>query len=109
MSDEQDYQVKAEINLTKEKFEREANEYLNKLEEYKIIDKTMKQFEANIKDYMVKNDIDIYKNDKGRITIDFVKVNCLNRSLIDDIRQYYSEQDRIFMRKTLKCTRPKKN
>ena len=103
MSDEQEYnQVKAELNLTTEKFKREADDYLDKLAEYKMIDKTMKQYEANLKEYMVKNDMDIYTNDKGRITLDYVKVNCLNRALIDDIRQYYSEQDRVVMRKTLK-------
>jgi len=108
MSDEQEFQVKAELNLTKEKFEREANEYLNKLAEYKMLDKTMKQFEANLKEYMIKNDLDIYTNDVGRITLDYIKVNCLNRALIDDIKQYYSEQDRVIMRKTLKSTKPKK-
>lgn len=108
MSDDQEFQVKAELNLTKEKFEREANEYLSKLLEYKKIDKMMKQYEANLKEYMVKNDIDMFHNDFGRITIDYVKVNCLNRALIDDIKQYYTEQDRIIMRKTLKSSRPKK-
>ena len=109
MSDEQiEYQVKAETNLTKDKFEREANEYLCKLAEYKLLDKTMKQYEANLKEYMVSNDIDVYINDVGRITIDYVKVNCLNRALIDDIKQYYHEQSRVVMRKTLKSSKPKK-
>ena len=108
MDNEQEFQVKAESNLTKEKFEREANDYLEKLASYKMLDKTMKQYEANLKEYMVKNDLDIYTNDKGRITIDYVKVNCLNRALIDDIRQYYAEQDRVIMRKTLKSAKPKK-
>ena len=109
MSDESiEYQVKPEPNLNLEKFKKEADDYLNKLESYKMLDKTMKQYEANLKEFMVKNDMEIYTNDKGRITIDYVKVNCLNRALIDDIRQYYHEQDRIIMRKTLKSIKPKK-
>lgn len=106
-SSEQEYTIKP-MKLSKEKFEKEATEYLSKLEEYKLIDKTMKQFEANIKEYMVQNDIDIFSNDVGRITVDFVKVNCLNRALIEDIKQYYEETTRVVMRKTLKCNKPAK-
>lgn len=83
------------------KFKREADEYLSLLENYK----KMKQYEANIKHYMVENDLDLYTNDRGRITIDHVKVNCLNRALIEDITQHYEETDRIIMRKTLKSAK----
>lgn len=97
----EEIKLKARVS-TDEKFEREANDYLSKLQEYKKLDKLMKQYEANIKEYMLKNDLDIYTNDKGRITLDFVTVNCLNRALINDIEQYYCEEERVIMRKTLR-------
>jgi len=105
----EEFQAVPEKNLNKDKFEREANDYLEKLSAYKALDKTMKQYEANIKEYMVSNDVDIYMNDKGRITIDYVKVNYLNRALINDISQYYTEQDRVIMRKTLRSVKPSKH
>ena len=109
MSDEQEtFQVKPDTDLTMEKFKKEANEYLAKLEEYKLLDKTMKQYEANIKAFMVDNDLDIYSNEIGRITIDYSKVNRFDRSLIEDIHQYYRETDVIIMRKTLKSVKPVK-
>ena len=101
-------EVNPEVNLTHEKFMIQADEYLSHLEEYKKIDKMMKQYESNIKSYMVDNDIDVYKNEKGRITIDYVKVNCLNRALIKDIHQYYEEITRITMRKTVSVSKPVK-
>jgi hypothetical protein len=100
-------EVKPE-SLKMDKFVIQAEEYLSKLEEYKKFDKMMKQYESNIKNYMVENDIDIYKNEKGRITIDYIKVNCLNRALIEDIHQYYEETTRVVMRKTLKTKSEKK-
>ena len=109
MDNEQEttFQVKPEV-LNEEKFKRQADLYLSQLEAYKKLDKEMKQYESNIKEYMVKNDLDIYFNDTGRITIDYCKVNCLNRALIDDIKQYYEETTRTIMRKTLNSSKPTK-
>ncbi len=110
MSETPEYpSLKAHANLTEEKFKKEATEYLSKMEEYKKLDKMMKQYEANIKEYMLSNDLDIFSNEIGRITIDYVKVNCLDRSLIDDIHQYYKEEHRVIMRKTLKSAKPLKH
>ncbi len=111
MSDETEFEskLKPEANMTKEKFKRDADIYLSKLEEYKLFDREMKQYESNIKNYMVENDVDVYKNEYGRITIDFISVNCLNRALIDDIKQYYEETTRVMMRKTLKKDKPQKS
>ena len=94
--------------LSKDKFEAEALVYLSKLEEYKKMDKMMKQYESNIKNYMVKNDMDTYNNELGYISIQYSKINCLNRALIEDIHQYYEETPRITMRKSLHCHKPKK-
>ena len=107
MDEFQESKVKAET-LTKEKFEKEANEYLSKLEEYKKLDKLMKQYESNIKTHMINSDMDVFVNDVGMITISYAKHNMFDRSLIHDIKQYYVEQDRVIMRKTLKANKPKK-
>lgn len=106
MSEEFESTVKPESNITFEKFKKQANDYLSKLEAYKKLDREMKQYEANIKSYMIDNDIDDYKNEYGRISIDYIKVNCLNRALIDDIKQYYEETTRVYMRKTLNANKP---
>lgn len=104
----EEFETKPEANITSERFKKQADEYLSKLEAYKKLDKEMKQYEANIKSYMVANDTEVYKNEYGRIIIDYVKVNCLNRALIDDIRQYYEETTRVYMRKTLNANKPMK-
>ena len=104
---QEQFEIKPEINISKDKFKRQADDYLSKLEDYKKMDKLMKQYESNIKSYMVKNELETYTNQLGRITIDYVKVNCLNRALIEDITQYYEETSRIMMRKSLNSAKPK--
>ena len=100
MADESYPQVKAQ-NLTKERFEAQANEYLEAMEQYKKTEKKMKQYEVNIKEYMVQNDVREYKNEVGSFTIVTKKVSMLNRALIEDIEQYYTETKRITMYKSL--------
>ena len=89
-----------------DKFNVEVDTYLSKLAEYKKIDKLMKQYESNIKEYMLKNDMSMYENKIGSVMITHSTTNCLDRSLIENIEQYYNEQPRITMMKSLK---PKKN
>ena len=85
----EDFEIKPETNISKEKFEREA---LSKLEEYKKIDKTMKQYTSNCKEYMLKNCIQDYRNDSGVLFLKTQNRNVLNRELIPDIEQYYEEK-----------------
>lgn len=102
MSEEQiEYQVKAQANLTESKFKAQADEYLSKMEEFKKIEKKMKQFEANIKQYMIDNEVREYKNKIGSFTIVERKVSLLNRALIEDIEQYYTETKRKTMYKSI--------
>ena len=105
MTEEFENTVKPQ-KLSEDKFKREANEYLSVLEEYKKMDKMMKQYESNIKNYMVDNDVDTYANKHGRITIEHSKRNCLNRALINDISQYYQEISCVTMRKSLNINKP---
>lgn len=101
MSDDQiEYQVKTQ-SITESKFKSQANEYLAKMEEFKKLEKKMKQWEVNIKQYMVDNDIREFKSDIGTITIVERKVSVLNRALIDDIEQYYQETRRKIMYKSI--------
>ncbi len=101
MSEEQEYQVKAQANLTESKFRIQADEYLQKMEEFKKLEKKMKQYEANIKDYMITNNLREYRNEIGSFTIVTKKMNVLNKALIEDIEQYYSETRRTIMYKSI--------
>lgn len=95
-----EYQVKAQ-SVTESKFKSQANEYLAKMEEFKKLEKKMKQWEANIKQYMIENDLREYKSDVGTFTIVERKVSMLNRALIEDIEQYYQETKRKMMYKSI--------
>lgn len=48
MSEEIEYQVIAQT-IRESKFKQQADEYLSRIEEYKKLEKKMKQYEANIK------------------------------------------------------------
>ena len=61
----------------------------------------MKQYEANIKDYMISNKIKEYSNEAGSFTIISKKVSVLDRSLIEDIDQYYTEKKSKIMYKSI--------
>jgi uncharacterized protein YlzI (FlbEa/FlbD family) len=91
MAEEQIFEVKAQSGMTEKKFKAQADEYLSKMEEFKKLEKKMKQYEANIKDYMITNKIESYKNEIGSFTIVTRKQSRLDRSLIEDIDKYYRE------------------
>ena len=90
---DQEFEVKPEVNITKEKFENDAIIMLENLEEFKKLDAMMKQLVANCKQYMIDNDLEYYKNEHGKLMLSQVKRNMLDRSLIDDIKKYYVEKE----------------
>ena len=100
MSDNIEFEIKpSEIDETK--FKTQCDFYLNKLEEFKKTEKKMKQYEANIKQYMINNGVREYSNETGSFTIVSKKVSVLDRSLIEDIEQYYVEMKRKIMYKSV--------
>ncbi len=64
---ENEYEIKPEVLESKEKFEYQANYYLTKFEEFKKLEKTMKQYEHNIRAYMIDKNIETYTDDVGLI------------------------------------------
>jgi hypothetical protein len=101
---EQEYEntVKPQ-RINEEKFKKEAEIYFKQFDEYKRMDKMMKQYEANIKDFMVRNKMSHYEDDYGMVSVMEKTVNRLDRSLIDDIHQYYRETRSIYMYKATKA------
>jgi len=93
-------QVKAQT-ITEIKFNQQATEYLSKMESFKKLEKKMKQYESNIKNYMIDNNIKDFTNEVGSFTIVKKKVSMLNRTLIEDIEQYYEETQRKIMYKSV--------
>ena len=94
-------EAKAQLIKSKEIFENQACWVLNQLEEFKKIEKKMKQYEANIKAYMVDNNIDTFKSKQGSFTIITKKVSLLDKNKIEDIEKYYVEQKRVIMYKSI--------
>ncbi len=100
MSEEQLQTAKPQ-KINNVKFKSQANEYMAKLEEFKKLEKKMKQYESNIKQFMIDNGISLFETEHGTFSIVARKVNVLNKSLIDDIDQYYEEVKRVIMYKSL--------
>jgi hypothetical protein len=98
MSENNEFEVKP-INVSDELFEKQFIEYSNKFAEYKKLEKLMKQYEANIKNHMIKNKIQTKQNEKLIVAIQPMTRNMLDRSLIDDIHKYYRETECKVMRK----------
>ncbi len=105
MSEEIEFTVKAEANITEIKFKKEADELLSMLGEFKKLERKMKQYEANVKAYMIENDMKFYENATGEITVTHSTRWALDRAKIPDIQQYYDDITCCTMRKSLK---PKK-
>jgi hypothetical protein len=85
---EQEYEIKPQKGLTKEKFEQESLILLSRLDEYKALDKMIKQYMANCKEYMTINEIQDYKNEAGTLFLKPQNRNMLNRALIPEIEKY---------------------
>lgn len=96
-----DNTVKAQ-EVSKEVLKYQMKEYVENYDNYKKLDKMMKQYEANIKEYMKKNEIDILKTEGMVFNLKVAFANILDRTLIPNIRQYYSEQKRYVLSKS-KC------
>ncbi len=97
----EEFELPKPQKLSTERFEKEANELLNNLEEFKSFERRMKQLESNVKKYMIENEVETFKNEKGYLNISYSTIRLLNRALIEDIDNYYENTERITLRKNL--------
>jgi len=72
----------------KEQFEKMASEMLTNWTQYKTLRARMELLDASTKKYMIDNNMDEYKCEKGKLTIVEQNRRVLDRSLIDDIEKY---------------------
>lgn len=80
---------------TPEKIRRMAEYVMDNWTQFKEMERVLTLYNDKIKDYMVENNIDKLKAEKG----EFVKIdssrNMLDRSLIEDIEKYYTRQKTV--------------
>jgi hypothetical protein len=86
-------EVKPQNISNDDKFNKMADELLSNWSEYKKLDKKMKMLDVSLKKYMVDNNMTHYKNNNGSLTVISQSRQMLNRSLIEDIEQYYEDTD----------------
>lgn len=88
-----EYETKPQNIKNKEQFEKMAGEMLSAWKEYKKLDARMKLLDASTKKYMIDNDMDKYRCDRGIITI-----VDQNRKVLDrEIRNLGSKNAETFL------------
>ena len=92
MSDEYEPPVEPFECEDETKFAEYVEELVSKHEEYNELKKRTDRLNATVKEYMIKNNLDIYTVKSGKVAMLKQKRNVLNRTLIKNIQQYYEKK-----------------
>jgi len=99
---DQEFEIKPISVKSLEQFEKMSEELLSQWTEYKKLDAKMKLLDSSVKNYMIKNGMNTYKNNHGNLSIITQTRNILDRNLIDNIEQYKVESEINIMFKSAK-------